>query len=163
MGWLTRPGCLRSTVRFRTLTVVIAICAISLIGAVGWWAYSKAESVYGTPSCSWPVRIQGSVTGGQDGLVRCYLQALARRDQAAMSALATSAPATKITNIHFRHSADARAGTATAIFSQNPVDSTAAGVVIHFADGAVENLDLINEMSMGGNDVWRIAIGSAWN
>ena len=149
--------------RFRTSTVVIAVCAIALAGAVARWAYSKAASVYGTPSCSWPFRIHGSVTGGQDGLVRCYLQALAHKDTAAMSAVATSAPATKITSIDFRDSADARAGTATAIFSQNPVDPTAANVVIRFADGAVEDLDLINEMSMGGHDVWRIAIGSAWN
>jgi hypothetical protein len=80
-----------------------------------------------------------------------------------MSAVATSLPATKITSIDFRHSADARTGTATAIFSQNPVDSTAAGAVIRFADGAVEDLDLINEMSMGGHDVWRLGIGRAWH
>lgn len=95
--------------------------------------------------------------------MRCYLQALAHNNTAAMSAVATSAPATKITRIDFRHSADARAGTATAIFSQNPSDSTAATVVIHFADGVVEDLGLIDEISMGGHDVWRMTIGSAWN
>jgi len=109
------------------------------------------------------LRIHGNETGGQDGLVRCYLQALANRDAVAMRAVATSLPATKITSIDFRHSGDARTGTATAIFGQNPSDSTDAWAVIHFADGAVEDLGLINEMSMGGNDVWRITIGSAWN
>ena len=65
------------------------------------------------------------------------VQALANKDTSAMRAVATSLPATKITSIDFRHSADARKGTATAIFAQDPSDSTATWVVIHFADGAV--------------------------
>jgi len=139
------------------------LSAALVAGAVAcgaWAVVAWAESVYGTPSCSWPVRIRGTATSDQEGLVRCYLLALASGDRSGMSAVATRTPPTRITSIDFRDSADARAGTATAIFIPNPVDSSAADVEVHFADGVVAHLDLVNEDAWGGPNLWRMQIGS---
>jgi len=79
-----------------------------------------------------------------------------------------------ITARDLEHVRDARSGLATASFSQNPADSTNAGVLITFADGAtwrggLYDMDAFSPQGplaffrgdQGPNE-WRIAIGSDW-
>jgi hypothetical protein len=81
-----------------------------------------------------------------------------------MGALATNPPESKITSADFKYSHEARAGTATAIFSPNPEDSTDVDLVIRFANGVVDdNLGVENEIAWGGPSVWRMTVGSAWD
>ena len=66
--------------RFQPKRAVIGVCVILALGFAGRWAYAKWESTYGTPSCSWPLRVHGTATSGQEGLVRCYMKALVTRN-----------------------------------------------------------------------------------
>ncbi len=136
-------------------------CALLVFGLIGGWVYHKAVSIYGTPSCSWPLRVRGTATGQQAGLVRCYLKAVAEHNTGQLTAVARNIPAAHITRSDFRYSQDARGGVATAIFAPNPIDSTYVYVKIRFADGTVDDSEgIINMVSMGGPSVWRMDIGS---
>jgi hypothetical protein len=127
--------------------------------AAGVWTIVDWASVYGTPSCSWPLRVRGTATSTQVGLARCYLRALANRDHAEMAAVASNIPPAHITSGLFLYTADARAGVATATFTPNPSDSTYAYVTIRFADGTVEDAGMLNMIAMGGHSQWRMDIG----
>ena len=146
--------------RFLPKRVVTAVCVILALGGAGRWAFAKWESTYGTPSCSWPLRIHGTATSDQDGLVRCYMQALVTRDTPLMKAVAEKTSGNEVTSAAFRYGRDARAGMATATITPNPSDSTDANVEIRFADGVVEDTGLTNETAFGGPSVWRIDIGT---
>ena len=147
----------------RRSTAITVACAVLALGVAStglsaardWWV-----SVYGTPSCSWPMRIHGTATGAQPGLVRCYLQAIAEHNTAELRSIAQNIPPAHITASDFTYSQDARSGVTTVTFTPNPNDSTFVYLTIRFADGTVDNgADIINMTAMGGNSVWRMAIG----
>lgn len=121
---------------------------------MNWW-----QSVYGTPSCSWPLQVRGAATSAEAGLVRCYVRALANRDRAEMAAVARTIPSADITTGLFLYKPHARAGVATATFAPNPNDSTYVDVTIRFADGTVERAGMLNMIAMGGHSQWRMDIG----
>jgi hypothetical protein len=139
--------------------VACGILAAIATAAGVWTIVDWAESVYGTPSCSWPLRVRGTATSTQVGLARCYLRALANRDHAEMAAVASNIPSAHITSGLFLYTADAQAGVATATFTPNPSDSTYAYVTIRFADGTVEDAGMLNMIAMGGHSQWRMDIG----
>jgi len=146
----------------RPKRVAIAVCVILALGLAGRWAYAKWESTHGTPSCSWPLRIHGTATSDQEGLVRCYIQALVTRDTPLMKAAAEYSSGNKVTSAAFRYARDARAGVATVTVTPNPSDTTDAEVEIRFANGVVEDTGLTNETAFGGPSVWRIDIGTLY-
>jgi hypothetical protein len=114
----------------------------------------------GTPACSWSLRVRGSASPPQARLIRCYLHALAHRDTSGLLAVAARIPPVRITRADLAHAADARTGLATAAFTPNPSDPTSCDVTITYADGATENIGMINMIAMGGAPVWRIDIGT---
>jgi hypothetical protein len=155
MRWRTRP-----------MTAVIGAFCIILAGAGILWAGHSAWAAFenrGSPSCSWPLRIRGTATAGQAGLVGCYLRALAERDTAGLMAVADNDPAVRITQADLRYSPDARAGLATATFTPSPVDDTYVLLTITYADGASENTGILNMIAMGGPSSWRMTIGTDVN
>lgn len=150
----------RVTLR-RPALVKVACAVVAVVAATaGAWAIAGwAESVYGTPSCSWPLPVRGPATSTQAGLARCYVRALANRDHAEMAAVASNIPPARITAGLFLYTPDARAGVATATFTPNPSDSTDVEVTIKFADGTVEDTGMMNMIAMGGHSQWRMGIG----
>jgi len=102
--------------------------------------------------------VRGSATAEQAGLIRCYTRALAHHDLPALRELVDPDPVRKITSAQLAHSADARAGLATATFSPNPSDNAYVTVAISYADGVSETfpVELANPASAHS---WRIAIG----
>jgi hypothetical protein len=139
--------------------VTCGILAAVVTTAGVWTIVDWAESVYGTPSCSWPLRVRDSATSTEVGLARCYLRALANRDHAEMAAIASNIPPARITSGLFLYTPDARAGVATATFTPNPSDNTYVNVTIGFADGTVEYAGMLNMVAMGGHSQWRMDIG----
>lgn len=138
-----------------------ACVALAAVGAV--WAGHAAWAAFtgqGTPSCSWPLRVRGEPAAEQAGLVRCYLKALAHRDTAGLLAIADNHPPVRITKADLRHSADARAGLATAIFTANTSDPENGVVGIVYADGAHDWLGVQNMISFGGPSAWRLVVGT---
>jgi len=142
-----------------TVLTVVAVFGAVWIGHTAWAAF-KSQS---TPSCSWPLRVHGEPTAAQEGLVRCYLRALAGRDTAGLLAVADNMPPVRITPADFAHSADARSGLATATFTPNPSDSTNALLAITYADGARDWLGIQNLIAAGGPSTWRMTIGTGVN
>jgi len=146
-----------------------AVWAVSVIiggGALVWGgrvAWERYET-WGTPACSWSLQVRGTASPAQAGLVRCYLRALASRDTAGLMVAAGYVPPVRITKADLAHSADARAGPATAIFTQNPNDTSSAWVDIIYADGARDDaIGLIDMNAMGGPSGWRMDIGTEIN
>src|SRR5690348_4542508 len=128
--------------RIRRRTVAWSAGAI-LAGVTAVWAGHSAWAAFETsnaPSCSWPLQVHGKPTGAQAGLVRCYLQALARRDKAGLLTVAADIPPVHITQADLTHSADARSGQATATFLPATVDTMYIPVIISYADGASDRL-----------------------
>jgi hypothetical protein len=138
------------------LTAAFAVLAVA---GVAWGGVSWYESRNATPSCSWPAHLRGSSTGPQDGLVRCYLKALATRDAGEMKAVAANIPPARITSGLFLYSPDARAGVASVTIHPSPVDTTFALVTIKYADGTEERTGMLNMIAMGGPSTWRMAVG----
>jgi len=139
------------------VTVTLAAGAgLAVVGPAAW----DAIQTWGTPTCSWPLQVRGPASRAQAGLVRCYLRALASRDTAGLMGVAAYMPPVRITTADLTHSADARAGLATATITQNPEDTSSAFVEIVYADGARDDLGLINMDAMGGPSGWRMAIGT---
>jgi hypothetical protein len=70
--------------------ISLAVAAVVTAGAV-WAGYAAWAAFQGrnSPSCSWPLRIRGTATSEQSGVVRCYLQALAKRDTTGLRVLLT--------------------------------------------------------------------------
>jgi hypothetical protein len=150
--------------RLRRQAVIWAACIVAGTGAV--WAGHSAWAAFNNhpaPSCSWSLRIRGKPTPAQAGLVRCYLQALADRDTAGLLAVAANIPPVRITKADLAHSADARAGRATATFLPATVDTDWVPVIITYADGATDRLGVQNMIEMGGPSVWRMSIGADIN
>jgi hypothetical protein len=138
------------------------ICgAVAITGTACGKSKASAAYVGDSPSsCSWRLHIHGRPTATQARLVRCYLQALAHRDVAALLAVAANIPPVRITHADLAHAVDARAGLATATFTPNPSDSAFAVLTILYADGAQARLGLQNMIAMGGSSVWRLIIGT---
>lgn len=109
------------------------------------------------------MRIHGRPTREQAGLVRCYLRALAERDIAGLQAVAANIPPVRITKADLTHSADARAGLATATFLPADTDVAYAPLIITYADGASDRLGIQNMTAMGGPSEWRMTIGTDVN
>lgn len=149
-------------VRFRTsrTLLVIGVVVVVSAGAV-WGIWRWAQSPNATPACSWPASIRGTSTAQQDGLVRCYLQALATRSTREMGAVAQNIPRAHITSALFAYSPDARSGLASVNLKPSPVDSTFALVRIRYADGVTESTGMMNMTAMGGPPTWRMAIGQS--
>jgi hypothetical protein len=137
---------------------VILTAGAGLAGA-GHAAW-EAIQTSGTPTCSWPLRVRGTASPAQVGLVGCYLRALASRETAGLMAVAADIPPVRITSADLTYSADARAGLATAAFTPNPEDTTSAFVIITYADGVRENADMTDMVAMGGPSGWRMNIGT---
>lgn len=143
--------------------VGIVLACVVLAGSGFVWFGHRAWTAFVpqfTPSCSWPLRVQGQATGEQAGLVRCYLQALAHGDSTGLDALAVRTKGIHITQADLTHSADARAGLATAVFTPSPVDTTYVLLTIRFADGKTERTGLMNMIAVGGFSAWRMSIGT---
>jgi hypothetical protein len=139
-----------------TAVILTAGAALAWAGHAAWGAIQTR----GTPTCSWPLRVSGTTSPAQAGLVGCYLRALASRDNDGLMAVAADIPPVRITSADLRYSADARAGLATAAFTPNPEDTTSAFVTITYADGVRENADMTNMIAMGGPAGWRMNIGA---
>ncbi len=144
--------------------ISLAVAAVLAAGAA-WGADAAWSAVQGrnSPSCSWPLRVHGTASSEQSGVVRCYLQALAQRDTAGLMKVADDDPAVRLTATDLAHSADARAGLATATFTPSPVDDTYVLLTITFADGRNEKTGIMNMTAMGGPSAWRIQIGTVIN
>ena len=143
------------------------VWAAVLVGVVGLaaggylvWGTTAGGLPTTVPSCSWPLRVRGPATTERAGLVRCYLRALASHDASGLLAVAyaTGTPV-RITNADFKHSSDARSGTATATFARGEMDDTFA-VIIVFADHARETL-AIALANPGSAHSWRLGIGKS--
>lgn len=143
-----------------SLAVAAVVAAGAVwVGCVAWAAFQGRNS----PSCSWPLRIQGTATSEQSGVVRCYLQALAKRDTAGLMAVADDDPAVRLTAADLAYSADARAGRATATFTPSLVDDTYVLLTITFANGIHEKTGMQDMIAMGGPSAWRVQIGTVIN
>ena len=153
---MPKPRLLRRKTAVWAASVIVGGAGIAWAGQTAWAAYEH----WGTPSCSWPLQVRGAATRAQAGHVRCYLRALAARDTAGLMAVADDIPAVRITTADLAHSADARAGLATATFTPSEVDSTYVLLAITYADGARESTGIIDMIAMGGPSGWRIQIGT---
>lgn len=142
-------------------TACIVVAGAGLLWA-GHSAWTKFESRT-LPSCSWPLRVHGTATADQIGLVRCYLRALAERNNAGLMAVAANDPVVHITSADLIYSADARAGQATATFTPSPVDDTYVLLTIKYADDVSERTGIMDMIAMGGPSSWRMTIGTAVN
>jgi hypothetical protein len=147
---------------FRRQPAAFLAAVVLAAAGVGWGADAAwfAAQTWGTPTCSWPLRVTGAHNAAQAGLAGCYVRDLARGDTAGLQAAAAYIPAVRITRADLRYAADARAGLATAAFTQSPVDPTFAWAAITFADGAHEVVGLLNMTAMGGPSGWRLCIGT---
>jgi hypothetical protein len=136
--------------------VVLAVAGASWGADAAWFAIQT----WGTPTCSWPLQVTGARNAAQAGLVGCYVRDLGQGDAAGLQATAAYIPAVRITRADLKYAADARAGLATAAFTQSPVDPTFAWATITFADGTHEVVGLLNMIAMGGPSGWRTCIGT---
>ena len=108
------------------------------------------------------MRVSEHATSEQAGLIRCYLRALADHDAGGLLTVAdTTSGSVRITSADFRHSADARAGVATASFSPAENDD-AYLVTVKFADHAREDLAM-GLANPGSAHSWRLRIGTPAN
>lgn len=144
--------------RVKVIPVVVAVVVL-VAGYAAWRPFQSRNS----PSCSWPLRIRGTATSEQSGVVRCYLQALAKRDTAGLMAVADDDPAVRITAADLAHWPDARAGLATATFTPSPVDDTYILLAITYANGVSEKTGILNMIAMGDSSSWRLQIGTVVN
>lgn len=137
-------------------TVVLLACGAAAFGAWKWYSGGLPTS---TPSCSWPLRVNGTATAQQVGLVRCYVRAVARHDLPGLQALVLPDPPMRVTDAQLAHTADARRGMAIANFTPNPVSSADASVTITYRDGVSDVLQMryANPEAVS----WRLDIGNA--
>jgi hypothetical protein len=137
--------------------VLVGVVVLAAGGYLVWGATAGGLPTT-VPSCSWPLRARGPATAERAGLVRCYLRALATHDAGGLLAVAyTTGTPVRITSADFKHSSDARSGTATATFVPGEMDYTFA-VTIVFADHARENLAMAMA-NPGSAHSWRLGIG----
>jgi hypothetical protein len=83
--------------------IVLAAAGLSWAGTVAYGAIQTR----GTPTCSWPLKVQGAPNAAQAGLARCYLRDLAQGDTAGLQATAADIPAVRITRADLKYEADA--------------------------------------------------------
>jgi hypothetical protein len=123
-----------------TIAVLVAGLAVAAFAAHRELAGPDASA----PSCSRPAHIQHA-NAVQDGLIRCYLQAVADQSSSEMRAVVPARGNGGPTDLGpeaFAHAADARSGEATATVTGNDVDDADATVAIRYADGASDELDI---------------------
>ena len=145
-----------------SLAVAASALAVLLVvaGIGGFFWLRDSDGPTSAPSCSWSMRVRGHPEGGQAGLVRCYLRALAGKSTRGLVAVADSANGpVRITKASFAHAADARSGRATATFTPNQIASDVSNVAIAFADGARESIE-IDLANPDSGTSWRLLIGS---
>jgi hypothetical protein len=150
----------RTPVRKLIVRAALAI-GVALLGFGGYRFWVDEFIGYeptSVPSCSWPLQVHGIVTAEQAGLVRCYLRALAQRDAAGLLAVADDDPSVRITGAQLAHSADARAGVASATFVPNPSDDAFVSVTVRYADGVSVGLGLMIANPSSAHS-WRLEIG----
>jgi hypothetical protein len=154
-----KPGAHRGPRWSVGAAVLVGVVILAAGGYLVWGATTGGLPTT-VPSCSWPLRADGPATAERVGLVRCYLRALASYDAGGLVAVAyTTGTPVRITNADFKHSSDARSGTATATFVQGEMDDTFA-VTIVFADHARETLAMALA-NPGSAHSWRLGIGKA--
>lgn len=142
----------------------VVVVAVVLLGFLALALWHKVRDVLNgsdafAPSCSWPAHIEHA-NSVQDGLIRCYLQAIAHRSPSELQSVVRSPSdggPTGFGSAAFTHSVDARSGTATVTVIGNYSDSADATVAIHYADGAHANLE-IHIANPTSADSWRF-----WN
>jgi hypothetical protein len=146
--------------RGRPLRIVLTVAAALVIVPVAIAARRLpdpfSDGPTSVPACAWPLHVHGPATRAQAGLVRCYLQALARHDTAGLQAVAEQP--TRITGAQFFRTPDARAGTATATIVPNQVDSAYFTVRIVFADGTFSSVPMVLANPETWHS-WRLQIG----
>jgi hypothetical protein len=147
-----------------TLIVVAAVVSVALLALVGYKAVVAAgdDGPTSVPTCSWPLRVHGSASREQAGLIRCYIRALATHDVAGLQAVADNDPPVRITAGQFTHAADARAGTATATFVPDQTDGADVTVKIAFANGTSDTVSVVLANPASAHS-WRIQIGAISN
>ncbi len=152
-----RPGL---TGRPRALAAATLVVLLAAAGIAGFFWLRDSDGPTSVPACSWSLRVLGHPDGGQAGLVRCYLRALAAGSAAGLLAVADTANApVRITKASFAHAPDARSGLAAATFTRNQIASDVSNVTIAFADGARESLE-IDLANPDSGTSWRLVIGS---
>ena len=136
-----------------SFTLIAVVTGVVLLLAHPWDDRPGAA-----PACSWPLRVSGSATAAQTGLIRCYLQAVAQHDLGALKGLAN--PAYRPTVAQLAQTADARAGRATAADTMSVEDTGIGTVQIDYADGATSSfgIEIVNPTVTGS---WRLDIGGA--
>lgn len=144
--------------RLVALAVVGGVAVLAL-GSYKVWSLAADDGPTTVPSCSWPLRVRGEASHEQAGLIRCYVRALATHDVAGLQAVAENDPPVRITAAQFRHTGDARAGTATATFVPNPSDNAYTTVKITYADGAADSLAIVLANPASAHS-WRIQVGA---
>jgi hypothetical protein len=150
--------------RRRRNVAVVAIVTCLAVAAFSWHTVSRFWSGSDTsaPSCSWPAHVQDA-NSAQDGLIRCYLQAVADRStselRAVVPARSTGGPI-GFGSAVFAHAADARSGTADVMVIGNSVDDADATVAIRYADQAQDNLEihLADPASASSWRFWNIGV-----
>lgn len=144
------------------VAAVVVVALLALGGYRFWIDVVIGYNPTSVPSCTWPLRVHGTATTEQAGLVRCYLRALAQHDADGLMAVADDDPPMRITGAQFAHLADAKAGVTSATFVPEPDDDAFVSVNIHYADGASESLGMTLANPASGHS-WRLQIGSIVN
>jgi hypothetical protein len=147
----------RLSVRTRLLLLIgiVALLAAGIPLALPGVATVIAEKTSTAPalSCDW---VSATITGGSDserGAVRCYLRALAARDEAGMKRVSrdgTAGPAA------FAFADSAAVGTTRVSFADNEVDSADVLVNVRFADGRMDVQEMHLADPMSGTS-WRVS------
>ena len=139
----------------------VATLAVVLLGSLALAILWKVRDVRraadaSTPLCAWPAHIEHA-SPTQDGLIRCYLQAVADHSTGELRSVVPSPGdhgPTGFGTATFTHAADARSGTATVTVTGNDSDSADATVAIDYADGARTSLE-IHLADPSSADSWR--------
>ena len=146
---------LRRAVQLPKATLIV-MAGAAMVGCTVLAPLVGDDQPGAAPTCSWPLRVVGHATAAQSGLIRCYLRALAGHNLAAMKPLVN--PTYRATKAQLAHTADARAGRASATITPDPEDTGIATVQINYADGVVSHfaIEIVNPAIAGS---WRIDIG----
>jgi hypothetical protein len=149
----------------RRLVTAAAVAGAAVLTVAGFRSVAGSVAAVfsdgptSVPACSWPLRVQGSASREQAGLIRCYVRALATRDTGGLQSVADEDPPVRITGAQLWHAADARAGVATATFVPNQDDSAYVTVNVVFADGVSESVPILLANPNSAHS-WRLQIGT---
>jgi hypothetical protein len=126
----------------RSLPAVAVVVVLGVAVASVWHTLRGPDTA--AVSCSWSADVQHA-NPVQEGLIRCYLRAIADRStkelRSVVPARGDDGP-TGFGSEVFAHAADARSGPASVDVVGNDVDDADATVDIRYADGARESLDI---------------------